>query len=124
MPAEKQGRAFETGLVERILDDVGDEGGQPAAPGVRLTKLWDRQAAGWLTHEAYERIGRVEGAVARQADERLRGARPARPGAARRVFVQLVRPGEGTEDTRRLAPRAELGDDWQLVRGWPTRAWS
>ena len=29
---------------------------------------------------------------------------------ARRVFVQLVRPGEGTEDTRRLATRAEVGE--------------
>jgi hypothetical protein len=30
--------------------------------------------------------------------------------------VQLVRPGEGTEDTRRIATRAEVGEDnWNLV---------
>ncbi|MFM6343720.1 MAG: hypothetical protein ACKPFK_01045, partial [Dolichospermum sp.] len=33
-----------------------------------------------------------------------------------RVFIQLVRPGEGTEDTRRLATHEEIGEDnWDLV---------
>ena len=33
------------------------------------------------------------------------------------VFVQLLRPGEGTEDTRRLATSAEAGEeDWGLVQ--------
>jgi WD40 repeat protein len=35
---------------------------------------------------------------------------------ARRIFIQLVRPGEGTEDTRRLAARAEFDEStWVLV---------
>ncbi|MBD2607267.1 hypothetical protein H6G81_22740, partial [Scytonema hofmannii FACHB-248] len=35
---------------------------------------------------------------------------------AERIFVQLVRPGEGTEDTRRIATRGEVGgDNWGLV---------
>jgi len=116
LPAEKQGRAFETGLVERIMDDVGEKAGALPLLEFALTKLWEHQAAGWLTHDAYEQIGRVEGAVARQADavhERLTDAERER---ARRVFVQLVQPGEGTEDTRRLATRSELGEDWPLVR--------
>jgi WD40 repeat protein len=34
-----------------------------------------------------------------------------------RIFVQLVRPGEGAEDTRRVAMKAELGEQsWSLVR--------
>ena len=36
---------------------------------------------------------------------------------ARRVFTQMVMPGEGTQDTRRLAQRDELGEgDWALVQ--------
>jgi hypothetical protein len=32
------------------------------------------------------------------------------------IFTQLVRPGAGTEDTRRLATRAEVREDnWDLV---------
>ena len=36
---------------------------------------------------------------------------------ARRALVQLVQPGEGTEDTRRIATREELGDEsWKLIQ--------
>lgn len=36
---------------------------------------------------------------------------------AQRVFVQLVQPGRGTEDTRRLATRREFGDEgWNLIQ--------
>ncbi|MDF5724359.1 MAG: WD40 repeat domain-containing protein [Rhizonema sp. PD37] len=42
-----------------------------------------------------------------------------------RIFVQLVRPGVGTEDTRRIATRAEVGEEnWGLVSylaGYPAR---
>ncbi|WP_422730895.1 WD40 repeat domain-containing protein, partial [Nostoc cycadae] len=35
----------------------------------------------------------------------------------RRIFIQLVRPGEGTEDTRRVAMKTELGEQsWDLVK--------
>ncbi|MEC4816755.1 MAG: hypothetical protein SAK29_26325 [Scytonema sp. PMC 1069.18] len=34
---------------------------------------------------------------------------------AQRVFIQLVQPGEGTEDTRKLATSDEVGDNWDLV---------
>ena len=116
LPAEKQGRAFETGLVERIVDDVGERAGTLPLLEFALTKLWEQQAAGWLTHEAYEAIGRVEGAVARHADGvYVRLAEPEQE-RARRVFVQLVQPGEGTEDTRRLATHEELLADWGLVQ--------
>jgi len=74
-------------------------------------------AGGLLTHAAYEDIGEVEGALARHADEVLRDLGPAEREQARRLFVQLVRPGEGTEDTRRLAARPELGAvEWNLVQ--------
>jgi len=34
---------------------------------------------------------------------------------AKHIFVQLVNPGAGTEDTRRLAYRTDLEQDWPLV---------
>ncbi|MCC7019086.1 MAG: hypothetical protein IT332_04995 [Ardenticatenales bacterium] len=116
LPAEAQGRAFESGLVERIVDDVGEKAGTLPLLEFALTKLWDEQHAGWLTHEAYEAIGRVEGAVARHADAVYAGLAESDRDPARRVFVQLVQPGEGTEDTRRLATKGELGADWELAR--------
>jgi WD40 repeat protein/DNA-binding SARP family transcriptional activator len=116
-PAEAQGAAFEVGLVERILDDVGEAPGNLPLLEFALTLLWEAQSDGWLTHAGYQEIGQVEGALARYADEVHAGMDEGEQEAARRIFVQLVRPGEGTEDTRRVATRAELGDEhWGLVQ--------
>ena len=36
---------------------------------------------------------------------------------ARKALTQLIQPGEGTEDTRRVATQAELGDEnWELIQ--------
>lgn len=116
-PAGRQGVLFETGLAARILDDVGEEPGNLPLLEFALTLLWDRQVGGLLTHAAYEEIGRVEGALAHYADEVYAGLSPAQQLQARRLFIQLVRPGEGTEDTRRRASRSELGEaSWTLAR--------
>ncbi len=116
-PAELQGAAFEDGLVERILKDVGKEPGHLPLLQFALTLLWEQQKDGWLTHAHYEEIGQVEGALARYADNVMKELEENEAGQARQIFVQLVRPGQGTEDTRRVATRSELGDDhWDLVR--------
>jgi WD40 repeat protein/DNA-binding SARP family transcriptional activator len=116
-PAEVQGAAFEAGLVERLLDDVGEEPGNLPLLEFALTLLWERLERGWMTHAAYEEIGRVDGALARYAQEGFDELRGDEQDSARRIFVQLVQPGEGTEDTRRLATRAELGEEnWPLVQ--------
>jgi WD40 repeat protein len=116
LPAEKQGRSFEPGLVERIVDDVGEAAGALPLLEFALTMLWERQAAGWLTHAGYEAIGRVGGAVAQHAEATFDCLDPAQRSRVGPVFVQLVRPGDGTADTRRMASRAELDADWPLVQ--------
>jgi len=116
-PAEVQGAAFESGLVERILDDVGQEPGNLPLLEFALALLWERHSHGWLTHDGYEGIGRVEGALARYADEVYARLDEAEQERTRQALVQLVRPGEGTEDTRRVATRAEVGEEnWALVQ--------
>jgi WD40 repeat protein/DNA-binding SARP family transcriptional activator len=116
-PAEKQGAALEAGLVERLLDDVGEEPGNLPLLEFALTLLWERLDHGCMTHAAYEEIGRVDGALARYAEEVFDELREDEQEAARRIFVQLVQPGEGTEDTRRRATRTELDEeDWLLVQ--------
>jgi WD40 repeat protein len=116
-PAELQGAVFEPGLVERILDDVGEQPGKLPLLQFALTLLWEQQDDGWLTHDDYEAIGGVDGALARYADEVYAGLAADEQVQARRIFVQLVKPGEGTADTRRVARRLELGvQAWHLVQ--------
>ncbi|MFQ5923049.1 MAG: adenylate/guanylate cyclase domain-containing protein [Anaerolineales bacterium] len=116
-PAEIQGAIFEAGLVERILDDVGEKPGNLPLLEFALTLLWEAQSDGWLTHTDYEAIGSVDGALARHADEVFEELEESEREQARRIFVQLVKPGEGTEDTRRVAIRSELAEaDWGLIQ--------
>ncbi|HRV94888.1 MAG TPA: protein kinase, partial [Anaerolineae bacterium] len=67
-PAELQGVGFESGLLERILDDVGEEPGNLPLLEFALTALWDRQQSRQLTHAGYEAVNGVKGALTRHAD--------------------------------------------------------
>jgi len=116
-PAEKQGAAFEPGLVDRILDDVGEEPGNLPLLEFALTLLWEQAEDGWLTHESYEALGRVDGALARYAEQMFVDLAPDDQAKVPRILAQLVQPGEGTEDTRRVATRAEVGEaNWPLTQ--------
>lgn len=116
-PASKLGVTFEAGLVERFLDDIDSEPGNLPLLEFALTQLWKNRKGKILTHSAYEEIGEVSGALARHASENYAKLNTIQKEQVRRIFIQLVRPGEGTEDTRRLATKAELGEtSWQLVK--------
>ncbi|MGK7897963.1 MAG: pentapeptide repeat-containing protein, partial [Xenococcus sp. (in: cyanobacteria)] len=115
-PAEILGVRFEAGLVERILDDVENEPGNLPLLEFALTELWKKRKGKQLTHEAYEAVGQVQGALADYADDKYHHLSPAEQEQVRRIFIQLVLPGETTEDTRRLAYREEFAEEnWYLI---------
>lgn len=117
-PAKLQGAHFESGLVERILDDVGEQPGNLPLLEFALTLLWDQaDPNGALTHAAYERVGRMEGGLTRYAERVYTELRTQDQDVARQVFMQLLQPGQGTEDTRRVARQDEIGEEnWSLVQ--------
>lgn len=101
-PAEKTGLAWEPGLPETILDDVGDEPGGLPLLEFLLEGLWAERRGNVLTHEAYLRLGRVAGAIAYRAEDVFEHKlTDAERQAAQRLLIRMVRPGEGAEDTRR-----------------------
>lgn len=108
-PARTVGLKFEDGLVDDILEDVGNEpGGLPLLEFV-LEMLWERRRGHELSHDAYRAIGKIQGAIAKRADEEFQRLPPEQQQIARRALVRLVNPGEGREDTRRRAELDELG---------------
>jgi len=116
-PAEQQGAAFEAGLVARLLDDVGEEPGNLPLLEFALAMLWERLDEGWITHATYEQIGRIDGALARYSDQVYTSLNENAREDAHQVFIQLVQPGQGTEDTRRVATQAEIGSErWKLIQ--------
>ena len=116
-PADKLGVKFADGLVKRILDSVENEPGNLPLLEFALTELWERRKGKELTHTAYEEIGEVQGALTTYANTQYQLLNPSEQKQVQRIFVQLVRPGEGVEDTRRMALKAELSDQsWSLVK--------
>jgi hypothetical protein len=107
-PLALAGAVFQPGLVERILSDVREEPGDLPLVEHALLQLWDRRDDGTLTHRAYEEIGQVAGALARQADRAFSQLNEVEQAIARKILLKLTQPGSGTEDTRRRAERDEL----------------
>lgn len=112
-PLAMAGAEAEPGLVETMLNDVGDEPGNLALLEHALDQLWQKRRVDskgiWITHEAYENLGRLAGALrshANAAMERLKHDEERT--LARRFFIDLTQLGEGTEDTRRRVKIEEL----------------
>ncbi|MFE4534817.1 hypothetical protein ACFRKB_07000 [Streptomyces scopuliridis] len=120
--------SYADGLEQRILADCGDAHGVLPLLEFTLDQLWERQRGGLLTHQAYEELGGVSGALAERAETVWRRtvreadgpgqAEGADEATARRLFTRLVRlPLGGPAATRRVVPRAELGEpEWTVAR--------
>lgn len=100
-PAEKVGLKFTPpALIDRILDDVGlDERMLPLLQ-YALKETWARREQGAMTASGYAASGGVEAAIRTTAQQTFDALSPAEQAAAKRLFLGLVIPGEGQEDTR------------------------
>lgn len=108
-PAQRVGLALETGLVHRIIRDVGDQPGTLPLLQYALTELFERRKGRLVTLQAYQESGGVLGALGRRAEALYTGLDEAEQEMARQLFLRLVTLGKGVEDTRRRALRSELG---------------
>ena len=77
---------------------------------MRLKETWERHEDDRLTSKAYTEVGGVEGAIQKTAERAYAVLKPVQREAARRLFLRLVTPGEGQEDTR---ARSAIPDDPQ-----------
>ena len=107
-PAKRGHWAFEPGLVDLILRDVGDEPGALPLLSHALLETWKRRAAHTLTLKGYADAGGVRGAIAHTAESVYQNLSSEEQTIARNIFLRLTELGEGTEDTRRRASLGEL----------------
>ncbi len=108
LPAEAVGLRLEKALVEALLKDTVGAAGVLPLLQYTLLELFGQRDGHILTLRAYHQIGGVEGALAHRADSVLLGLTTAQQQIARRIFLRLVRPGEGEVDTRRRAVFEEV----------------
>ncbi len=107
-PARLAGLEPEPGLVELLVDDIrGRAGGLPLLQ-FALQEVWQRREDYRLSIRTYREIGQIEGALQRKADAVFGTFTDEQKELCRRIFLRLVQPGEGSEDTRRRAARREL----------------
>ncbi|MCS6846200.1 MAG: hypothetical protein RMN52_00625 [Anaerolineae bacterium] len=112
-PARGNGLEFESGLVDLLLRDAGDEPGALPLLSHALLETWKRRRGRKLTLQGYQDAGGVRGAIAKTADSTLAQLTPAQQASARRIFVRLTELGEGTQDTRRRVPLSDLAGSEQ-----------
>lgn len=125
-PAKKHGVSFETGLVSQIIEDVMDQPGGLPLLQYALAELWrvcltDANYSEFqLTFQGYKAIGGVKGALEKRADDLYQNLAPADKDFMRRLFLNLVQPGEDQEATRRRASwqdlQIEADSEEQLLR--------
>ncbi|RKH07096.1 nSTAND1 domain-containing NTPase [Corallococcus carmarthensis] len=89
-PARKVGLGFEPGLVDRLLQDVGQEPGSLPLLQYALDQLWEEREGPLLTHRAYAALGGVAGALKRVANRLYAALSPGEQRQARRLLVELV----------------------------------
>jgi WD40 repeat protein len=104
-PAEAVGLEFEPGLPDRMISDVlaADPAAEPARhapatvlPLIELTlrQLWQRRESRRLTHDAYQRIGGIAGAVTTWCDTAIAELRDEQRPVAQRILTALVQPAD------------------------------
>ncbi|WP_406364789.1 eIF2A-related protein [Streptomyces sp. NBC_00645] len=122
LPARDVGLRFQSGLPERIIGDVLEitpEGAITCQAPVTvlpllemaLSQLWLRRQDGYLTHEAYRRIGGVSGSVTTWCDSALSELSEEQRTIARRTLTSLVHPadpGHNITAVRTQVPLDEL----------------
>ncbi|GHH42480.1 WD40 repeat protein [Streptomyces umbrinus] len=106
-PAEAAGLALESGLVDRLLHDLGTGTASSGAAG-RLPLLshallttWQHREGRLLTLAGYQATGGIHHALARTAESVFTSLDQAGQQACRRLLLRMVAVGRGTEDVRR-----------------------
>ncbi len=107
-PAQRCGLEVEPALVERLLDDMERQPGALPFLQHTLGQLWKAREGRRLTAATYGRMGSLEGAVDRYAEDYFRSLKPDQQRLLRQVLLDLVQLGEGAADTKRRRALRDL----------------
>jgi WD40 repeat protein len=115
-PTFRVGCEVEPGLTERLLVDVEGRPGALPLMQFALTEVWKKRTDRRLTLMAYTELGKddtgeprgIEGVLDHRANEIYFNLKPEDQDLCRQLFLRLVQPGEGTEDTKRRVSYGEL----------------
>ncbi len=114
-PAQRGHWAFEPGLVDLLLREVGDAPGALPLLSHALLETWRRRSGRTLTLAGYEEAGGVSGAIARTAEMTFQQLAMEQQVIARNIFLRLTELGSSGDGedapelfTRRRVALSEL----------------
>ncbi|MFJ2008585.1 nSTAND1 domain-containing NTPase [Streptomyces chartreusis] len=121
LPAADVGLHFQPGLPERIIGDVlaitpkatiTQQAPVTVLPLLEMTlsQLWLRRQDGYLTHDAYRRIGEVSGSLTTWCDNALEGLSAEQRLIARRTLTSLVHPADPSHNTTAVRTQVPLDE--------------
>jgi formylglycine-generating enzyme required for sulfatase activity len=108
-PAQVAGLELEPGLVQALVTDTKTDDALPLL-AFTLRELWERDGQdGRLTLETYRnRLGGLQGSVAKVAEDVCHNLPPAQEADLRKAFLAMVRVNEDGQYVRKPARWAEL----------------
>ncbi|MGD1809513.1 eIF2A-related protein [Dapis sp. BLCC M126] len=121
-PAELVGMGVEPGLVAQMTQDFLRNPGSLPLLQYTLDVLWKYATQGeektkYLTLATYRKLGGIKGTLTKQANEVFESLTKEEKSIAKRIFLELVQPGEQTvnsgkiTDTRRRVILEELPNE-------------
>jgi Cdc6-like AAA superfamily ATPase len=111
-PAKLKNYSFQDGLVELILEDLGNERTSLPLLQFTLTELWKTRntLTKQLTLTAYRSIGRVSGCLNNYAEDIYNKVRESDREVMKRIFLRLVRPFDDNYDSKQRRPKESFLD--------------
>lgn len=113
-PANKVGLEIERELITQMIEDVEGPGSLPLLQ-YTLTELWRDRPMNRLTLEDYIKLGKVKGALEKRADQVYRDLPEKHKPVAQRIFLELIKLGDGTADTRKQVLKNDLITEQQSL---------
>jgi WD40 repeat protein len=113
-PAEQVDLVVERELVKQMIDDVLGSPGDLPLMQYALTELWKQRTLNRLIISDYTRLGGVKEALENHANKVYESLSTEEQLTAKRIFLELTRLGEETEDTRRRVSQEDLVTSPQL----------
>jgi WD40 repeat protein len=114
-PAYKAGLQIEQGLTDTILAEVERKPGNLPLLQHALLETWHNKRGTMLTLEGYRATGGVQHGLGERAEAVYEALSDTEKAEAKKLFLRLIQPGEGTEDTRRRVALSELATDAEIV---------
>lgn len=116
-PAAALGVRLENGLVEELVKAGLKSNGNLCVLEFVLESLWAKLQGNRMSYAAYQALGGLEQAITRHAERIFFSLSHSEQQQARRVLLQLISPLDNEINVRRIATRADIGDnDWTVVQ--------